>query len=345
MLTLGCLLLFGSQLIRDEYSDEEREIRRKFRYAAQEHYPQEASRIAAGYGLKKYQGDQSGKNIDPNSAVVLIHGLDDPGKVWMNLAPILAEAGFSVWIMSYPDDQPIDESAFAFHQALVNLRRDQGVARVDIVAHSMGGLVSRDLLTHARHVAPGALPEIDSLIMVGTPNAGSELSRFRLIAEVRDHTVAMLNGELHWLGWLFDGAGEAGIDLTPGSRFLRTLNARPHAPGTRLVVIAGVIGHIEKKRIQDTLSRYFERLPADTADSIMRAGDLVEGILQRVGDGLVTVESARLEGAEFHLVEGTHLSIIRNVLETSDRIPPAVPIILRELTMDHQGVMTQARRG
>jgi hypothetical protein len=30
-------------------------------------------------------------------------------------------------------------------------------------------------------------------------------------------------------------------------------------------------------------------------------------------------------------LRGTHLSIIRNVTENSDRIPPAVPVIIKEL--------------
>ncbi|MHC4718837.1 MAG: hypothetical protein ACYS5V_17895, partial [Planctomycetota bacterium] len=51
-----------------------------------------------------------------------------------------------------------------------------------------------------------------------------------------------------------------------------------------------------------------------------------------LGDGLVSVESTRLEGIEHQTVEGTHLTMIRNVTEESERVPPAVPIIVDRLT-------------
>jgi hypothetical protein len=46
---------------------------------------------------------------------------------------------------------------------------------------------------------------------------------------------------------------------------------------------------------------------------------------------VVTVESTRLEGVLHRTVDGTHLSMIRNITKGSPRIPPAVPIILNRL--------------
>jgi hypothetical protein len=50
-----------------------------------------------------------------------------------------------------------------------------------------------------------------------------------------------------------------------------------------------------------------------------------------LGDGLVTVESTRLAGVPHRTVDGTHLSMIRNITSDSRRIPPAVPIIVERL--------------
>jgi hypothetical protein len=50
-----------------------------------------------------------------------------------------------------------------------------------------------------------------------------------------------------------------------------------------------------------------------------------------LGDGLVTVESTRLEGVPHRTVDGTHMSMIRNMTTRSKRIPPAVPIIIDQL--------------
>ena len=40
-----------------------------------------------------------------------LHGLDDPGMVWMNLAPALHAAGHGVSVLNYPNDQPVRDSA------------------------------------------------------------------------------------------------------------------------------------------------------------------------------------------------------------------------------------------
>jgi hypothetical protein len=50
-----------------------------------------------------------------------------------------------------------------------------------------------------------------------------------------------------------------------------------------------------------------------------------------LGDGLVTVESTRLPGVPHRTVDGTHLSMIRNISSDSRRMPPAVPIIAEQL--------------
>ena len=99
--------------------------------------------------------------------------------------------------------------------------------------------------------------------MVGTPNHGSQLARFRVFAEMRDHLARLTIGEAVWLGAIFDGAGEAKIDLLPGSLFLTELNARPHPEGVDQLIIAGMISpwnegdisrwreNIDQKRIVD----------------------------------------------------------------------------------------------
>lgn len=50
-----------------------------------------------------------------------------------------------------------------------------------------------------------------------------------------------------------------------------------------------------------------------------------------LGDGLVTVDSTRLEGVPHQTVDGNHLSVIRNVMANSQRVPPAVPLIVDHL--------------
>ncbi|MEO5343001.1 MAG: alpha/beta fold hydrolase [Gammaproteobacteria bacterium SHHR-1] len=316
-LGLGLLALLLGQWLLDAYREEEKQLRGEWREGLLQRFPEQAEQLRQRYGLRPWGQAAAARQ---GRALVLIHGLDDPGKVWMNLAPALLQAGFAPWIMHYPDDQPISESAQLLAEQLQWLKA-QGVGQLDIVAHSMGGLVSRELLTHPRW-RDADLPRVDQLIMLGTPNQGSELARFRGLAEWRDQFAELLSGDFHWLGFIFDGAGEAGIDLLPGSRFLQRLNARPNPPHTRLTVIAAELGKADRQRLMQ-LARSDEHL----AWLEPLASSLGNGL----GDGLVTVGSARLPGARFYLLEGSHLSMIRNLLESSPRIPPAVPLVLRLL--------------
>ena len=258
--------------------------------------------------------------------IVLIHGLDDPGKVWMNLAPVLSNAGFNVWEMIYPNDQPINRSASFFYQELGRLYKAD-VRDIVIVAHSMGGLITREVLTNPQWQCPVAceenkIPSVKQLIMVGTPNHGSELARFRMLAEIREQVERLLAGQADWLDWIFDGAGEAGIDLIPGSEFLTALNQRPHPDKTDYFIIAGVIGEEER----DSLKNYLATLKNQQTIT-----GLLDFILDTIGDGLVSLESTRLTGIPIEVVPGNHLTIIRNVSRSSTNTPPAIPIIMRKI--------------
>jgi len=83
--------------------------------------------------------------LGPN-AVVLVHRVNYPGRVWRTLIPALLAQKFTVCNLDYLNDQPIAESAQLLASELRVLNQF-AVDRVDIIAHSMGGLVSRELLT------------------------------------------------------------------------------------------------------------------------------------------------------------------------------------------------------
>jgi pimeloyl-ACP methyl ester carboxylesterase len=268
-------------------------------------------------------------------SVVLVHGLDDPGQVWQNLAPELVKADFNVWRMHYPNDQPIVESARLFFDELQSLKPG-GIDRIFIVAHSMGGLVSREMLTSSeieynRLAKNRQVPEVVALIMVGTPNHGSQLARLRVFTEMRDQLARWTKGQANWLGGILDGAGEAKIDLLPGSRFLTELNARPHPEGVDMLIIAGMTSPWSEKDINRWVGNLRKNVSDDKQKWIDEFGENMIALTHGLGDGLVTVESTRLEGVFHRTVDGTHLSMIRNITNDSRRIPPAVPIIVERL--------------
>jgi pimeloyl-ACP methyl ester carboxylesterase len=321
------------QVILDHFREEEKSIRQRFRKAIVELFPEQAAKISASFGLRLYKNSSLSQTAKEQGKtdVVLIHGLDDPGKIWMNLAPALTYQGYRVWIMTYPNDQPVSESARLFATELSDLRLN-GINQIVIVAHSMGGLVSRQMLTdpdidYPDQTESGQIPVVVSLVMVGTPNYGSELARLRGFTELRDQIARFSKGDGHWLGGILDGAGEAKLDLLPGSRFLETLNARPHPEGIDMLVIAGIATPWNEAEIEMLALSLQEGAPENMFPMISDLKSVLLSMTHGLGDGLVTVDSASLEEIPLLTVPGTHLSIIRNLSKSSERIPPAVPII------------------
>jgi pimeloyl-ACP methyl ester carboxylesterase len=262
-------------------------------------FPAAEAQVAATHGLTPYQ-QKTGVQGDTHRNVILIHGLDEPGRVWLNLAPALAEKGFSVWQFTYPNDQDIRASSRFLFQCL-------GAAGwlpsdpVALVCHSMGGLVARQMLTDPEIGYAGAadrarVPQISHLIMIGTPNHGAGLARFRVVMEVREQILNRIHGYGHWLQGVYDGDGAAAAQLLPDSEFLNRLNARPHPEKVSMAVIAGILS---------------PWLPP--------------------GDGLVSLSSARLDTLALYTVPGNHLSMVRNMTASSKRVPPAVPLVIRLL--------------
>ncbi len=290
----------GLSFVFDLFPRQQRELRSGVRSAVEEAFPERAAGAAGSYGLIRYgEGPAGSTELDAAApSVVLIHGLDDPGKVWRSLAPALSGMNVNVWQMTYPNDQPIADSSWFVFGEMKRLSR-LGVEEIVIVAHSMGGLVSRELLTspvidYAEAAGAGDAPAAAGLIMVAPPNHGSQVARFRLLAEVREQWVNTVEGGADLLRGIFDGAGEANIDLIPDSEFLTTLNGRPQPEGVELLIVAGVVA-------------------------------------PWAGDGLVSVDSTRLDGVEHRTVPGTHATMIRNLTEGSSRVPPAVPLIAETL--------------
>lgn len=308
-------------------------------------FPEEAALARAQFGARVHLADGSTPPLSadnaPTRAVVLIHGLDDVGHLWDRLIPGLLEVGYGVCEITYPDDQAIKDSSAFVASLLEEMRRD-GVQRVSIVAHSMGSLIGRDVITNPAYYG-GSLaggdrfPRMDRLIMLGPPNHGSKMAMLRIAAETRDQVVRALSGDGLLVGGFFDGAGEAQDDLLPGSAFLTDLNSRTLPAELPVTIIAGSASPIQEEALDAMVDQFDSKGPTkfgpilDGTEIKKSLEDLIDGL----GDGCVSLESARLEGvSDFVVVEANHLSMIKNYSEKSERVPPAVPIILERLSRD-----------
>jgi hypothetical protein len=273
----------------------------------------------------------------PARVVLLVHGLDEPGDIWDDLAPALAAAGHTVARFDYPDDQHIPVSADLLSQSLAGLRA-AGVADADLVCHSMGGLVARDALTRAA-LAQSPRPRVPRLILLGTPSAGSPLARFEALAEAREQ-IARTARTRDWhdlLGFFTDGRGEAADDLLPGSPFLADLNQRPWPEGTTITAVVGQLLEpaAAAHRLESTLATHLGAEPAHDAAEHLRAWAAT------LGDGVVPAESAAPAGVtDVVRVSATHRGMVRlwsfargarDPIGHEPATPPAIPIVLARL--------------
>ena len=320
---------------------QEKRIRSAMQLLVRRRFPELATQAETTYGIRVRADD--GTRVIPNSAtvklevVVLVHGLDDPGKVWRVLAPALMRESFTVCEFTYPNDQPISRSAKLLCKELEQLWM-LGVRRVTLITHSMGGLVSRELLTSQQcYAADGSghatRPEVTRLIMVAPPNHGSAMAKLRFLGELREQVERVISGDGGLLDGVFDGAGQAKVDLLPDSEFLKSLNARDLPANVSFTIIAGRRSPMTKEMVNRLrsdveLARPESSVHVELDPFLEEFSQFTDG----VSDGLVTVESTRLMGIEDHIiVDGNHMTMIRNLTNTSQRIPPAIPHLLDRL--------------
>ncbi len=257
----------------------------------------------------------------PEHLVLLVHGLDEPGGIWDDLAPAVASEGFSVARFEYPNDQAIADSADLLAQDLRHLH-DRGVRSVDLVCHSMGGLVSRDVLTRKEYydgttLDVNAYPDVQRFIMLGTPNLGSPWAKYRIVAEVREQVARFWESEDFDLSRLSmfqqDGTGEAGRDLMPGSEFLDDLNARELPEPVVMTCVVGIMVVSERAELgwlNDLIKSSGiagEGAQDDVSDTVFDASE-------SLGDGVVPASSAELPGVEDVVrVQGNHRTMVRTL--------------------------------
>lgn len=277
------------------------------------------------------RGDAAHRHV-----VVLVHGLDEPGWIWDELAPALHKEGFCPVAFEYPNDGPLRTSADCLGEALARLRED-GVECVDLVSHSMGGLIVRDVLTRPAWYDGDAsgnalLPMVDRVIQVAPPNHGASIATLQPISELKDHAVRLMRGTAKRHGMSRDGNGEAAGDLQPDSAYLSELNRRTGPRGARFTIVEACLAKPPEAPSADDAGGSAPDNPLTATAAFCReasrtVGSSVSGWL---GDGLVTTESARLAGVDdIVVVTGNHHSVLRTWVP--GRVAPGVAVVVERL--------------
>lgn len=121
--------------------------------------------------LKKFREIKREQSIPPMSgkAVIFIHGIIRSSKSFASMAEHFQKRGWTSVGFDYPSTRvSLEESAKYLHEVIESL---EGIEEIDLVVHSMGGLVVRTYL--AEHEPD---PRIHRMVMMGTPNSGSPLA-------------------------------------------------------------------------------------------------------------------------------------------------------------------------
>ncbi len=261
---------------------------------------------------------------DPNKTIVLvIHGLMDSQATWTPMINKLRgdpaiRKHYQFWFYSYPSGYPYPYSAAILRHELDEVEKRYPARKpMVVIGHSMGGCISRLLLTdsgdelclkifgkplaqvplspHTRAYFQDELyfhhrPEIGRVIFIAAPLRGSDLARgwlgrlgANLIRPAR--LAAEASSEMLHLTSIRENELKPkrranGVDtLSPESRFVKALNTLPFAPGIPYDTIVGDRGKGGHK---------------DKTDPVM-------------SDGVVAYWSAHLDGAQTeHIVPSDH---------------------------------------
>ncbi|MBI2130554.1 PD40 domain-containing protein [Candidatus Woesearchaeota archaeon] len=184
--------------------------------------------------------------------VLLVHGLNGTSGYWANIPEALSDRGYDVWVLGYPT-QSIRESAALLGRPIGVVRGNYNGKKIHVAAHSKGGLVVRAYTTWDRNNdnQPDFYGnDIESFLMLGTPNHGSEAAG------------KIGRGELNFARILTWARGQnpdapAYDELSPGSEFMWELDEYGvNKSILRQAVIAGTRGisylpHMEARNHDD----------------------------------------------------------------------------------------------
>lgn len=155
--------------------------------------PRLLQRIKAELAENGKKVDEMTKNLKvAPKPVVLVHGLWSNWKAWEPWQNILTTSHSYDW-KAFPVGEKPEKGAMNTGGAFLSTDRtnsifensqhlgkyiryaqeDRNAWHVDIVAHSMGGLISRHYIHHFMPPVEDGRPQVAHLVMLGTPNMGS----------------------------------------------------------------------------------------------------------------------------------------------------------------------------
>jgi len=112
--------------------------------------------------------------------ILFVHGASGTPRGWKSLADSLDPQRFQPWVFYYPSGLRLAFVATALNKMVKRLQREYGFERMGIVAHSMGGLVSRAFIL--KHLVEDGMQTVQVFVSISTPWGG-----VRMAAEGVEH--------------------------------------------------------------------------------------------------------------------------------------------------------------
>ena len=247
--------------------------------------------------------------------IVLAHGFAASPELngFDGVAAALEADGHKVYVASVPPFQSARVRAEALAKT-VDKALSEGATKVNIFAHSMGGLDSRVLISQL-----GYDEEVASLTTISTPHGGSRIADLLLgLVSATGDDGAGMTEFLRFVGRQFSDVAEdpdlhaALVDLSEGNAEVFA-EQNPNKAGVLYQSVAGVSNVLGVFNVLDLGAcdfTYYERAdgsnaypgPGGRADwmtgiLVKIAGAVAHGFELRPNDGLVTIDNARLEGS------------------------------------------------
>ena len=243
---------------RGQASDRLEELRGAYHYAWEMQPVTHSYRLAGDlYGWWRQRHDCTPAGVEPprppvRHLAVTVAGLGsshDEGSIDHLDTAALGFAPTDVTRFSYregdaryvPRDTTADirHSARRLRELLQRLAAENPGVKIDVLAHSQGGLVGRSALTDEFDGLDPRLPPVSALVTLGTPHQGADpataltMVGFTRLGKLAQEEVAAALPEMP------HPRGESLRQLSETSSYIRELNDRPLPAGLRATSIAG----------------------------------------------------------------------------------------------------------
>jgi len=106
--------------------------------------------------------------------ILFVHGAGGTPRAWQAMADRLDRKRFQPWVFYYPSGLRLDQIATTLNVMVRRLQADYGFERMGVVAHSMGGLVSRSFIR--KHLIEDGLKTVQVFVSISTPWGGVRMA-------------------------------------------------------------------------------------------------------------------------------------------------------------------------